>query len=124
MTWQVLDNRNFVDAKDFDSIMDEYAETYAKFDWTARVRNGPQPGGAYYLKDCDKYGRRAYYQVKDPEGMWKLPPPYISTPPPRSTQEDVEKLKATLPDKCASTPSHPFARHFAPLPAPPCLLPL
>jgi len=117
---EVLDNRNFVDAKDFDSIMDEYAETYAKFDWTARVRNGPQPGGAYYLKDCDKYGRRAYYQVKDPEGMWKLPPPYISTPPPRSTQEDVEKLKAQLPDKYKDLPDFTYVTGLnEPFPPPP-----
>lgn len=59
----VLDKRNFVDAGQFDKIMDEYAETYARFDLTARVRNGPQPGGAYYLRDIDKFGRRAYYQV-------------------------------------------------------------
>jgi len=95
----VLDKRNYMDASQFDSVMDEYAETYARFDWSARVRNGPQPGGCYYLKDCDKYGRRAYYQVKDVDGIWRLPPPYISTPPPRSTQDDVERLKKQLPEK-------------------------
>jgi len=95
----VLDKRNFVDAGQFDKIMDEYAETYARFDLTARVRNGPQPGGAYYLRDIDKFGRRAYYQVKDPDGIWKLPPPYLSEPPPRSTKEDIERVKASLPEE-------------------------
>ena len=46
-----------------------------------------------------RYGRRAYYQVKDPEGVWKLPPPYLSEPPPRSTADDVERLRATLPER-------------------------
>ena len=50
----VLDRRHYVGATEFDQIMSEYAETYARFGWTARVRNGPQPGGAYYLRDCDK----------------------------------------------------------------------
>ena len=95
----VLDRRNFVEASQFDSIMDEYAETYARFDWEARVRNGPQPGGAYYLKSCDKFGRRSYYQAKDPDGTWRLPPPYVSDPPPRSTAEDVERVKAALPEQ-------------------------
>ena len=64
----VLDRRHFTTAADFDSIMTEYSQTYERFNWTARIRNGPQPGGAYYLKDVDKLGRRAYYQVKDKEG--------------------------------------------------------
>ena len=61
------------------------------------MRNGPQPGGAYYLKSCDEFGRRAYYQIKDPEGVWRLPPPYVATPPPRSTAADVERVRAALP---------------------------
>jgi len=93
---EMLDNRHFVGAKEFDDIMAEYSNTYARFDWKARIRNGPQPGGVYYLRDCDKYGRRAYYQVKDKQGVWKLPPPYLSEPPPRSTQEDVDRIKASL----------------------------
>jgi len=100
----VLDNRNFVDAGQFDQIMNEYADTYARFDWTARVRNGPQPGGAYYLKGVDKFGRRSYYQVKDKEGVWKLPPPYINEPPPRSTQEDIERVRASLPEEYRNLP--------------------
>ena len=93
----VLDRRNYCEASTFDSIMDEYAETYAHADWEARVRNGPQPGGAYYLKWCDEYFRRTYYQVKDPEGIWRLPPPYLASPPPRSTDADLEKLNERLP---------------------------
>ena len=58
-----LDQRSFTGAGEFDTVMSEYAETYARFEWTARVRNGPQPGGAYYLKSCDKSGRRTYCQV-------------------------------------------------------------
>jgi 3-hydroxy-3-methylglutaryl-CoA-synthase len=96
---EVLDQRSFVGAEKFDQIMNEYAETYARFDWSARIRNGPQPGGCYYLKGCDKYGRRSYYQVKDKEGVWKLPPPYTNEPPPRSTQEDIDRVKATLPEE-------------------------
>ena len=95
---EMLDRRQFVGAQEFDDIMSEYSETYARFDFTARIRNGPQPGGAYYLKDIDKFGRRAYYQVKDKEGVWKLPPPYVAEPPPRSTQEDVDRVKASLPE--------------------------
>lgn len=101
---QILDARNFVDASQFDTIMDEYAETYARFGWTARVRNGPQPGGAYYLKGVDEYGRRSYYQVKDPTGLWKLPPPYVNDPPPRSKQEDVDRVRANLPERYRDLP--------------------
>jgi hypothetical protein len=116
----ILDQRNFVDAKQFDSIMDEYAETYARFDWTARVRNGPQPGGAYYLKDVDKYGRRGYYQIKDPLGMWKLPPPYVNEPPPRSSQEDVERVKASLPERYRDAPDFTHVTGLnEPFPLPP-----
>jgi len=104
----ILDQRKFTDAVSFDSIMSEYAETYARFDWTARVRNGPQPGGAYYLKGCDKYGRRSYYQIMDKEGLWKLPPPYINEPPPRSTQEDVDKLKESLGEEYKDIPSYTY----------------
>ena len=100
----VLDRRHFTSAQEFDEIMGEYAETYARFDWTARIRNGPQPGGCYYLRDCDKYGRRAYYQIKDKEGVWKLPPPYVSEPPPRSTEEDVARVRAALPERYRDLP--------------------
>ena len=96
---EVLDQRNYVEAPMFDQIMDEYAETYARFGWEARVRNGPQPGGAYYLKSADEFGRRSYYQVKDPEGIWRLPPPFKSDPPPRSTADDIARLKASLPEQ-------------------------
>lgn len=59
----VLDQRHYVGAVEFDSIMSEYAETYGRFDWKVRVRNGPQLGGAYYLKHCDEFGRRSYHQA-------------------------------------------------------------
>lgn len=94
----MLDQRHFVGAQEFDAIMSEYAETYARLEWKARIRNGPQPGGVYYLHECDKYGRRAYYLLKDKEGVWKLPPPYVSEPPTRSTQEDLDRVKASLPE--------------------------
>ena len=44
-------------------------------------------------------------QVKDPESIWRLPPPYTSTPPPRSTAEDVARLKETLPEEYAPLPT-------------------
>jgi hypothetical protein len=94
----MLDQRHFVGAQEFDAIMSEYAETYARLEWKARIRNGPQPGGVYYLHECDKYGRRAYYLLKDKEGVWKLPPPYVTEPPTRSTQEDLDRVKASLPE--------------------------
>lgn len=116
----VLDRRHFVEAKAFDSIMDEYAETYARFDWEARVRNGPQPGGAYYLTKVDKYGRRAYKQVKDKEGIWRLPPPYINEPPPRSTQEDVDRVRASLPERYRDVPDFTHVTGLnEPFPPPP-----
>lgn len=100
--------------------MDEYAETYARFDWTARVRNGPQPGGAYYLKSVDMYGRRAYYQVKDQVGIWKLPPPYINEPPPRSKQEDVDRVRASLPERYRDVPDFTHVTGLnEPFPPPP-----
>jgi hypothetical protein len=99
-----LDQRNYVDAAVFDSIMDEYAETYGRTGWTARVRNGPQPAGAYYLKGVDAHGRRSYFLLKDPSGVWRLPPPYVSEPPPPPTREDLERFRAALPERSRNVP--------------------
>ena len=103
----VLDRRHYIDAASFDQIMDEYAETYARFDWTARVRNGPQPPGAYYLRGVDAYGRRSYYMVREAAegGLWhRLPPPYLSEPPPHETADDVERARASLPEAYRDLP--------------------
>ncbi len=97
-----LDKRCYLSAGAFDKIMDEYADTYARFNWSAKV-HGSQPGGAYYLRDCDKWGRRAYYQVKDPV-YWKLPGPFLNEPPPRRTKEEVEAWRMTLPEGLRDLP--------------------
>ena len=45
---EVLDNRNFVDAKMFDQIMDEYAETYARTS-TGRLGSAAAPSRVAHI---------------------------------------------------------------------------
>ena len=109
---QILDARNFVDASQFDTIMDEYAETYARFGWTARVRNG-RNGGAYLRASTST--ARSYYQVKDPTGLWKLPP--RSERPPSFQAGGCRPGTCNLPERYRDLPI--YARQPQRRPPPP-----
>jgi len=61
-----LDGRTYHSAAAFDALSERYASTWRKFGWTAAVED-EQPGGAYYLTECDTLGRRAYRLVKHPD---------------------------------------------------------
>ena len=90
----MLDQRDFHPPATFDNIEERYANTYGRFDWTAKV-DTKQPGGAYYLRGCDAIGRRTYFQVVDPE--IKLSGPILSEPPPRNAEQKARDAEAMKP---------------------------
>jgi len=89
-----LDERDFHPPATFDAIEERYSNTYAKFDWVAKV-DTKQPGGAFYLRECDAIGRRTYFQVVDP--VYKLSGPILNEPPPRTAEQKARDAEAMKP---------------------------
>jgi len=89
-----LDSRDYHDPATFDTIMGQYANTYGRFGWVARV-DTKQRGGVFYLHECDAVGRRTYHLVADPE--IKLSGPLVCAPIPRTKEQQAFDKEAMKP---------------------------
>ena len=97
ITWEKheqLDARLQHGAVAFDRLGSRYANTYAKFGWKATLheKGDYQFPGAYYLTECDQWGRRAYHMVCDPN-MKLQGPRIIGIPDEEPVEGDPELYK-------------------------------